>query len=461
MSVAVLVDFGSTYTKMACADLQARRLVARASHPSTVHSDAALALNRCLDDARSALGPAGLNGALMLASSSAAGGLRMAVVGLTKSLSIKAGRSASFSAGAKIVYSMAGRLGPQSLTQLEASGAEILLLCGGYEGGNTEGVLHNAEMLGGSRLSIPVVYAGNSAPARQVRHILRGGHKECFLSENIIPAVGTLNTEPTSRIIRELFMSRITNMKGVGRVQGLMAGPIVPTPAAVLAAGELLSRGTAGEAGMGPLLVADVGGATTDIYSYSENRGCAGARLVGAPDPYAKRTVEGDMGMRESARSLVQEVGAEPFARRCGLTPAALEEAIQTRTAHTEYLGGTPADSALDDALAAAAIHVSARRHAGRLSREYNKGGHLIQQGKNLTEIKAIVGTGGVLVNAASPAGILKNAQAEAAEEGRVLLPQSLNAFVDRDYALFAAGLLRRHDEAAALAILKASLSEC
>ncbi len=35
-------------------------------------------------------------------------------------------------------------------------------------------------------------------------------------------------------------MNRITNMKGVGKVKKLLDGPIIPTPAAVLAAGHAL-----------------------------------------------------------------------------------------------------------------------------------------------------------------------------------------------------------------------------
>ena len=65
-----------------------------------------------------------------------------------------------------------------------------------------------------------------------------------FLAENIIPDVSSLNIKPTADIIRELFMNRITNMKGVGSVQKEMDGPIVPTPAAILSAGELLCFGT-------------------------------------------------------------------------------------------------------------------------------------------------------------------------------------------------------------------------
>jgi uncharacterized protein (TIGR01319 family) len=458
LKFAVLTDFGSTYTKMVCVDIKARAVVAATRVPSTVGSDAAIGLNQCFEAARRVLGNARFESALKLAASSAAGGLRMAVVGLTKSVSIKAGRNASFCAGAKIVYSTAGLLSEEDLEPLENSGAELLLLCGGYEGGNTEGLIHNAEFLSRSNLAIPVIYAGNSVVARNMRGIFKRRKKECFLTENTIPFLGALNIEPTTSVIRELFMSRITNMKGVGLVQKLMDGPIAPTPAAVLSAGELLCRGTGNEPGLGSMMMADIGGATTDIYSYAENKNFSGAKMIGTPDPFAKRTVEGDMGMRESSVCLVREVGQKKFAAQCGVSEAFLEKAIEKRTARTEYLDDDDTEKKVDYHIASAAVHIAARRHAGVVGKEYNSGCHLIQRGKNLTELRLIVGTGGVIVNGDKATGILKNAVAAESESGRVLLPENLDVLVDRDYVLFAAGLLREHDEAASLAVAKKSL---
>ena len=35
-------------------------------------------------------------------------------------------------------------------------------------------------------------------------------------------------------------------------------------------------------------MMADIGGATTDIYSFIENRSYEGAKQVGSPEPFAK-----------------------------------------------------------------------------------------------------------------------------------------------------------------------------
>lgn len=445
---------------MVCVNLNERKVVATDKFPSTVKKDALIGLGQCFDSARTAIGEVNFQSALKLATSSAAGGLRMAVVGLTKSLSIEAGRNASFSAGAKIVYNAAGTMGQAHIRGIEESGAEILLLCGGYEGGNTKTTLHNAEMISQSEIMIPIIYSGNSAIAREVRNIVKGGGKECFLAENIIPNIGCSNIEPTTRIIRELFMSRITNMKGISAVRDKIHGDIIPTPASVLAAGELLSMGSEKQAGIGPMMMADVGGATTDIYSFIENRNYPGAKLIGTPSPFAKRTVEGDMGMRESSSSLLKEIGEEVFAQQYQIPLVQLKEAVDRRLVFTEYIADNLDEKELDNHIACNAVKISARRHVGYVKKEYSSGCRLVQYGKSLVEIKKVIGLGGAIVNAddKTQKDILKNVQVMDSEKGRVLLPEDVNILVDSEYVFFAAGLLREYDEDAALAIMKKSI---
>ena len=458
MEYAICMDFGSTYTKVVCVDLKKKQVVMTDKFPSTVKTDACIAMEQCFDAAKQVIGEEAFSSARKLSTSSAAGGLRMAVVGLTKTLSIEAGRNASFSAGAKIVQTATGLLSTTDVEALETSDAEILLLCGGYEKGNTKAILHNAKLLSESRLTIPIIYAGNSDVAPDVRRMMMSNGKECFLAENIIPAIGTLNIESTAEIIRDLFMKRITNMKGVGVVQSHLDGPIIPTPAAVLAAGELLSMGTEGEAGLGPLMMADVGGATTDIYSYISNEGYEGAKCIGAYEPFAKRTVEGDMGMRESSVCLVEEVGRETFAKVCDLDTQTLEDAINKRITATDYVADEDIELKIDRQIAKHAVRISARRHAGHTTREFSSKGKLVQYGKNLTQIQTIIGIGGILVYSEEPEKILEGAKTLPAEVGRVLLPSELEILIDRNYVFYAAGLLREYDEEAALAIMKQSL---
>lgn len=460
MNYAILLDFGSTYTKVVCVDMGKMQVILTDKFPSTVHTDAGIALNWCYDAAKNVIGEENFETALKLSTSSAAGGLRIAVSGLTESLSIEAGRNASFGAGGKIVHTAYGMITDEDIEQIEASGAEILLLCGGYEGGNSKLILRNAEIISRSRLNIPVIYAGNSHVAREVRTMFAIGGIECFMAENIIPDVGVLNIEPTVEIIRDLFMHRITNMKGVGVVKEQLNGPIVPTPASVLTAGELLCKGTDTLRGIGPYMMVDIGGATTDIYSFNENRGFDGAKLVGSPEPFSKRTVEGDMGMRESSICLVREVGEKQFAENCGLTGSELDVAVNKRITDREYIADTEKEKQIDFQIAGSAVSISARRHAGTVGKEFCDGCRLVQRGKNLTEVQTVIGTGGILVNnkEEDAFAILENVNRKVSEAHRVLLPEKVKTMVDKDYVFFAAGLLCDYDADVALTIMKNSL---
>ena len=201
----ILTDFGSTYTKVVVADLEERRMVLSDRFPSTVSRDARIGLVQCFAAARKGIGDTHFQQALKLSSSSAAGGLRMGVVGLSRSLSAQAGRTAAFGAGAKILTTCAGPLRPEDITQLEELPLEILLFCGGYENSGTKVLLHNAEALAGSGLHIPIIYAGNSAAASEVRRLLTQGKKECFIARNIIPNVGQIDKTQVEAIIREVF----------------------------------------------------------------------------------------------------------------------------------------------------------------------------------------------------------------------------------------------------------------
>lgn len=458
MKFAVATDFGSTFTKMVCVDLEEREIIATDKVPSTVHTDAGIALKQCYDTAEAAIGKEQLKKALKLSSSSAAGGLRMAVVGLTKSISLQAGRNASFSAGAKIVCNTAGLITPEDLELIEEAQTEIILLCGGHEHGNTKAVLENARRLSEAPLMQPVIYAGNSQIASEVRQLFLSKGKECFLTRNIVSNVGCSNLKPTAAIIRDLFMKRIINMKGVGVVQDVMNDFILPTPAAVLNAGDLLSRGTESQRGIGEMMMVDIGGATTDIYSYINNISYEGAKCVGVPEPFAKRSVEGDMGMRESSICLLKEIGVEGFAKRCEESNEVVEAAIEKRITDRKYVADNELEKKIDHQIACTAVEISSRRHAGHVDREYHKKSRLIQHGKNLTGIKNVIGTGGIVVHAQDSEDILKNVTVRKKEEGRILLPSDINVHIDKEYVLFAAGLLRKYDADVALTIMKKSI---
>ena len=460
MKYAIAIDFGSTFTKLVIIDMEEKRVIHSDKVPSTVGSDAAVGMNQCFDIAKEKIGTEEFDKAMKLASSSAAGGLRMAVIGLAKSLSLMAGEAAALGAGAKVVANYMGNLTEENIRELENSSAEILLFGGGYEHGNQTMVLHNAKMIAESTLRIPIIYCGNSDVASDIRRMMLSRKKQCFIVENMIPKLGEMNVEPVQEVIRNLFLQRITDMKGFDQVKKAFDNDFTPTPKAVLDAGELLSKGTERQNGLGQLMIIDIGGATTDVYSMNSNKSYLGAKLTGLEEPYEKRTVEGDLGMRESSESVITEKYLPEAEEKSGMTAEEIKQSIEHRMREHDFLPDTDAERKLDNCIAAVAIRLAARRHAGYVRKAYTAGCNMFQVGKNLTEITTIIGTGGILVFNRDAATLLKEVEKKDTDEN-ILMPEKVSPYLDTEYVLFAAGLLREKDEETALSIMKNSLKRC
>lgn len=460
MKNAILIDFGSTFTKVAAVSIREQRVLFTARFPSTVQSDARIGLWQCFAAVKQAIGEKSFAAAAKLASSSAAGGLRMAVVGLTEMLSITAGRNVAFGAGAKIIRTFSGRITPADAESLALSNVEIVLFCGGYEKGNTSIILDNAGVLAASAINVPVIYAGNSTIAQEVRGLLALHGKECFIVRNIIPRVGELDTASAEEIIRDVFMKRIVNMKGLDKVAGALDAVLMPTPAAVLAAGELLAKGWGKNEGFGALMIVDIGGATTDIHSYADQLPFQGAKIIGASEAYSKRTVEGDLGMRESANSLSAEIGWAKLSAVSGVSLENLQQSINHRVEVNGFLAEDAVEKKIDRSLACQAARISARRHAGILEHVHSSSCKVVQKGKNLAQVGCIIGTGGPIICSENPRQILQGILADRGKEPDILLPEKAHFFLDADYILYAAGLLREIDPQAALGIMKKSIKK-
>src|SRR6476619_3665602 len=84
------------------------------------------------------------------------------------------------------------------------------------------------------------------------------------------------------------------------------------TPDAVLAGVEVLADGAGGVQGAGDVLVVDVGGATTDVYSVVTPQGeDAVLRREVVEVMWRARTVEGELGMRWNAPGVVDAAVVE------------------------------------------------------------------------------------------------------------------------------------------------------
>ena len=146
----ICVDIGSTYTKGAVFRMAESifSVEKRAVSPTTVENlpDGFYAvLGELLPDCDVRSLDASNSPCPISFSSSAKGGLKVAVVGLVPEMSLNIARLAAFSAGAKICASYPYQLTSSHIKKIEAEKPDILLLCGGTDGGNEKYVTENAK----------------------------------------------------------------------------------------------------------------------------------------------------------------------------------------------------------------------------------------------------------------------------------------------------------------------------
>lgn len=456
MKPVLLIDFGSTYTKVTAVDVESEQLLGRADSYTTIQTDVNDGLENALRKLREITGP--IEFAERYACSSAAGGLRMVTSGLVPELTAEAARQASLGAGAKVMKVFSFQLTEDDIEEILAINPDIFLLVGGTDGGNTECILHNAKMLASVEFSFPVVIAGNRSAARECARILEG--HEVHICENVMPKFGVLNTEPTRAKIREIFLTKIIQAKGLSKAASLISGILMPTPSAVMKAMELLANGCEGETGIGELVAVDVGGATTDIYSMADGMpATADTVYKGLPEPYAKRTVEGDIGMRYSIHGIVDAQGKRKLCQLSGLTEERAMELVELLSSNTDLLPEPGSDlEKLDYALACMAVETAVARHAGTMEETYTLMGlTYVQSGKDLRNVQQVVVTGGCLIHTARTPEIARHALYSAADP-MSLRPLKADVRVDRSYILAAMGLLSEHYPQTALRIMKKEL---
>jgi uncharacterized protein (TIGR01319 family) len=414
------VDVGSTFTKAVLVDVATGDVLGTASSPTTVATD----VMDGVDAVRASLARHGEPHEVLVCSS-AGGGLRLAVVGYEREVTAEAGHRVGLSAGAKVVHVACGPMAGADVAALRAASPDLVLLVGGTDGGNADVLLHNAERIAKARLSAPVVVAGNAGAATEVAGILAATGRRFVVTANVLPRIGVLAPEAARAAIREAFLTHVIGGKGLSRGRGFAELVRAPTPDAVLRGVEVLA-----EVAGGDVLVVDVGGATTDVYSVITPQGedaTIHREVVGTL--WHARTVEADLGMRWTAEGVV-EVGAR---ERLPVDDATARYAAEVAR-DTAHLAGTDAEWAAEESIASTAAVVAVRRH-GRPP-------HPSERPRPLAEVALVVGSGGVLRHAPGDVGDRVLSQVTGDHGGGWRVPEHATRRVDAAYVLFAVGLL-------------------
>ena len=383
------IDIGSTWTKGAIFSVDAERglrVEALYRTPTTVDD-----LRRGFDNCRNKLDPAGELDVRY--ASSAKGGLRIAALGVVPELTLRMAREAACSAGGKITSVSAYKLCSDDVAQLLKGEPDIILFTGGTDGGNEECVRHNVELLAQLPPEIPVIYAGNRGLRDLVAAKLPG--RELKIVENVLPELSKPNAAPAQAAIRDLFLERIVSGRGLDKIVAVTGREPVPTPLAML---EFLKIFYEHVERAYSFAVVDMGGATTDFYSACADKFEPNVMVRGLPEPPVKRTVEGDVGMRVSARAAFEEIEKELALRNGDAFVAEMREYIEKVASECEYLPQNEREREFDLALAAGCCTVALRRHAGTRRQVFTTNGPVaVQTGRNLRGVKVVIGSGGFL----------------------------------------------------------------
>lgn len=420
MNELVLVtDIGSTSTKALLLQIAGDSFVPveSADEPTTVekpHEDVRVGLFRAVDRIAGRARVPLRHGDRFLVpyytTSSAGGGLQILVIALASWDTGVVARAVTCGAGGVVLDSFTiddetPRV--QKIQRMSTLSPDLVVMAGGYEDGAVAAVVNMAQLLalasprpkyGPGRL--PVVFCGNTRAGEFVKEAL-GDRFELHFTENIRPSGSEFNMRPAIAAVHGLFMNHVMQMApGYRRVAEAAAVPVIPTPSGVERIMALYARERAGS-----LMLADMGGATTDVFS-----------LVGQD---IQRTVSANIGMSYSLSNILREAGSGMVMRHL---PGADESDVRNRILQktlfptippTDHFGGT-----VEHACAAEGMRLAFRQHmdfsyrrarVGFLDRLRLTGACKFDQrfrtldekrSFSLSEFGTLIGAGGVLSHA-------------------------------------------------------------
>jgi uncharacterized protein (TIGR01319 family) len=432
LSTVLVTDCGSTTTKALLFERTASgwRQTARGEAPTTVEEPVAdvtvgatnsfrevqeLSGRQILDSVERLLvttsdSSQGID--LYLSTSSAGGGLQMLVAGVVRNITTESAERAALGAGAIVMEAVSaddGREDHERVERIRHVKPDIVLLTGGVDGGSTAHVVEMAEILVaasprprfGDTLQLPVIYAGNRDAAREVTEILSSIAKVVVV-DNVRPTIERENIGPAREAIHEFFLSHVmSHSPGYGKLLSWTPVPIMPTPAAV---GDMITRYA--EQTEQSVLCADIGGATTDVFSVFPNM--EGKRIT-------NRTVSANLGMSYSMANVLVEAGTSAIRRwlPLELSENELRDRLRNKMIRPTSIPQTIEDLWVEQAVCREALRLSLEHHRS-LAIGIGGGGHersianVFRQSSeryelvDMMKLDIVIGSGGVLSHAPS-----------------------------------------------------------
>lgn len=443
MNIDVLVaEIGSTTTIVNGFNLNPPLFLGRGIAQTTVSSDVRIGLQAAIDDLKTQLGCEAIHYDQFFASSSAAGGLRVAVIGLVYDMTVKAAKQAALNAGANLHFIHAGVLNEQQIEQLHELDLNMIIVAGGTDYGDKSVALQNFESVLNENFDLPIIYAGNIENHMTINSNFKEhpNYRWVKMVENVYPRVDYLNILPLRKLIYETFEEHIVHAPGMAHIKELVNAKIMPTPGAVMQSTMLLFEH------MGPLLTLDVGGATTDVHSIVPPSEAFKRYAEG--EALEKRTVEGDLGVYINRFEVSKQLSSK------ALTPPSKDDLDSL-----PYLPETSNHQMIFDTFTRFCVMKALDRHVGDLQRVYTTQGHkFIPEGRDCTLLETIVMTGGPLIHQTHSDEYLKDYFRS--RPMKLLPTHQVTIFKDYQYLMAPLGVLSLQYPTESLALLKTSIQE-
>lgn len=432
MQTILATDCGSTTTKAILIERTNHeyRLVTRGEAPTTVEApaeDVTRGVINAIGEIEDLTGRtfvrgdaiwhprAGSNGCdAFVGTSSAGGGLQMTVAGAVGKITAESAERAALGAGAIVMDALAvddKRAPHERVERIRRKRPDMILLSGGTDGGATRQPVEMAQIVAaaeakprfGTGFKLPVIFAGNVDAREEIERILRD-KVALHVTENIRPTLEAENLGPARQRIHDLFLEHVmAQAPGYLRLMKWTTVPLMPTPAAV---GLIMQRIAAHESIQ--IMGADIGGATTDVFSvFRSDQGNPASETV------FNRTVSANLGMSYSVFNVVADAGFDNVMRWVALEldEQAIRNRLRNKMIRPTTIPQTLEDLMVEHALCREALRLAFIQHASMAT-----GLKGVQQqrtiadtfsqaagGRTLVDMVAldmIVGSGGVLSHA-------------------------------------------------------------
>lgn len=407
----LIVDVGSTTTKAILIERgeDGYRVTERGEAPTTVEKpdeDVMVGVRNAINQISRPLATT-----QFLATSSAGGGLQVIVCGLSRFVTTESAEKAALGAGALLIDVFSpddGRSLFEHMEALRKAKPDMVLLAGGLDRAiNVDFIIEFCDLLNSARPVprfgqghlLPVIYAGCPAGQPLVKDTLSEGF-DLHIVPNLRPDFDEEQLGPARDAIHDIFLTHVmAQAPGYPVLKDSVSQPVMPTP---LAVGRIMTR--LAERDDLEIVGADIGGATTDVFSVLDRE--------------FNRTVSANLGMSYSAGNVLLSAGVEQVLRWLPFNVPAdwLQDRVMDKLIFPTTVPETLLDLLIEQALAREALRLSLEHHVSlvtSLSKESSAMQKALmtmnaqltvtrakQQLLNMQRIGLVVGSGGVLSHA-------------------------------------------------------------